>query len=207
MLRRRSRRSDWSCSAKDEDPILGLRHVAGASPARSVLHNRRLWCWPPGQDARWVAHRGRGRRLAPGAGLSGAASTSAGASKKRRSRPWRTCWFHATVKVVSTHDVADALSCDADEDAIALCGRCDPSSKRTRPRRRVAAARAVWCGRRARRLVARRVRFSLVGLVKVVVCGDDRVSSAACVVSGPIKIDRAAYAALAEGTECDIVQF
>ena len=90
----------------------------------------------------------------------------------------------------------------------AIVRGCDPSSKKDK------ASAAAWLRRAqfgvgvVRDLVARRVRLALgEGLIKVVVCGvDDRVSSTACVVSGPIKIDRAAYAALAEGTECDIVQ-
>ena len=107
-------------------------------------------------------------------------------------------------------DVADALSCDSDEEAIRrFVRRCDPSSKKDK------AAAAAWLRRAQFGVGVVRDAWSRdasvlalgEGLIKVVVCDvTDRVSSTACVVSGPIKIDRAAYAALAEGTECDIVQ-
>ena len=50
---------------------------------------------------------------------------------------------HATVKVVATHlDVADALSCDSDEEAIRrFVRRCDPSSKKDK------ASAAAWLRR------------------------------------------------------------
>ncbi|CAH0364171.1 unnamed protein product [Pelagomonas calceolata] len=176
-------------------------------------HQRRLWCWPPGQDAPLRLRIGAEDDAWPRALALARRGIDVGGSVREATvkAVAHLLVNHATVKVVATRlDVADALSCDSDEEAIRrFVRRCDPSSKKDK------ASAATWLRRAQFGVGVVRDAWSRdasvlalgAGLVKVVVCNvTDRVSSAACVVAEPIKIDRAAYAALAEGTECDIVQ-
>ena len=176
-----------------------------------TAQQRRLWCWPPGQDAPLRLRIGAEDDAWPRALALARRGVDVGGSVREATvkAVAHLLQSHASVKVVST-DLDIDLSCDADEDAIRrFVRRCDPSSKKDK------ASAAAWLRRAQFGVGVVRDAWSRdasvlalgAGLVKIVVCGiDDRVSSAACVVSGPIKIDRAAYAALAEGTECDIVQ-
>jgi len=174
---------------------------------------RRLWCWPPGKEAPLRLRIGAEDDAWPRAlalarrGIEGGATTvQATALAVAYLLETHTC-----VKVVTSDlSVADAIAGDVDDAALRkFVRRCAPSSKTAKAsaaawlqhaQRGVAVVADAW-SRDASGLAAQQ------GLVKVVVCGlQDRISAPACVVAGFVEVERGAYAALAEGDACDLIQ-